>query len=116
MREVEGGQDESGDGTDGETEERRLSRPKESKPLGGLPVGLRTGQERVKILDCRKEGRTREEEETELTQVRAREKNWIVAKGRGSGKGEEGHPSGHRGVPGSVFISRVSRLNDATRV
>lgn len=40
MREGEDGQDESGGGTDGETEERRLSRPKESKPLGRLLVGL----------------------------------------------------------------------------
>lgn len=67
-----------------------------------MDLVVRTGQERVKILDRRKEGRKEgraredvereEEEETGLAQVRAREKNWIVGKDRkrndeGKGRG-----------------------------
>lgn len=105
----------------GETVKRRLSFQNRANRSADslLDLDVRTGQERVKILDRRrKEGRARknveEEEETELMDVRAREKNWIVGKEE-RGEKEKRVTIGSQGCPWPVSISRDSQLDDARR-
>lgn len=68
---------EGSSGTDGGTAalQKRANRSTDTP----LDLAVRTDQERVKILDCRKEGRAKEERRERgnwtVTQVRVREKN-----------------------------------------